>query len=232
MGFRRWADRCATGADLHNGTSEAAGAVITPQIQPSTRRWATNPQGIQWVAGVPCRVPPPFSRQCQSNTVNPGVRTRLRPWRLFPPSGRPSPNHLAQPDHHRKPQQNKGWHGSGVLSATLRLAATPAPLRSLVRARRPRSSGPGPGDPDAASRIDARPERETPHAAGRLDQPPRPCAGTRPFGRHPARWEAMRTGPPCVRAGRKVYYRRAAVEEWLEEQEQAAPRRRRAGGRR
>ena len=26
------------------------------------------------------------------------------------------------------------------------------------------------------------------------------------------RWEAMRTGPPCVRAGRKVYYRRAAVE--------------------
>lgn len=46
------------------------------------------------------------------------------------------------------------------------------------------------------------------------------------------RWEAMRTGPPCVRAGRKVYYRRAAVEEWLDEQEQAAPRRRRAGGRR
>ena len=46
------------------------------------------------------------------------------------------------------------------------------------------------------------------------------------------RWEAQRFGPPCVRAGRKVYYRRAAVEEWLEEQEQAAPRRRRAGGRR
>ena len=46
------------------------------------------------------------------------------------------------------------------------------------------------------------------------------------------RWEAQRTGPACVRAGRKVYYRRAAVEEWLEEQEQAAPRRRRAGGRR
>lgn len=46
------------------------------------------------------------------------------------------------------------------------------------------------------------------------------------------RWEAQRTGPPCVRAGRKVYYRRAAVEDWLEEQEQDAPRRRRAGGRR
>ena len=46
------------------------------------------------------------------------------------------------------------------------------------------------------------------------------------------RWEAQRFGPPCVRAGRKVYYRRAAVEDWLEEQEQAAPRRRRSGGRR
>ena len=46
------------------------------------------------------------------------------------------------------------------------------------------------------------------------------------------RWEAQRCGPPCVRAGRKVFYRRAAVEEWLEEQEQAAPRRRRSGGRR
>jgi predicted DNA-binding transcriptional regulator AlpA len=46
------------------------------------------------------------------------------------------------------------------------------------------------------------------------------------------RWEARRTGPPCVRAGRKVYYRRTAVEEWLEEQELNAPRRRRAGGRR
>jgi hypothetical protein len=48
------------------------------------------------------------------------------------------------------------------------------------------------------------------------------------------RWEAQRTGPPCVRAGRKVYYRRGAIEDWLEEQEQeqAAPRRRRAGGRR
>ena len=46
------------------------------------------------------------------------------------------------------------------------------------------------------------------------------------------RWEAQRIGPPSVRAGRKVFYRRAAVEEWLEEQEQSAPRRRRAGGRR
>ena len=46
------------------------------------------------------------------------------------------------------------------------------------------------------------------------------------------RWEAQRIGPPSVRAGRTVYYRRTADEEWLEEQEQAAPRRRRAGGHR
>lgn len=45
------------------------------------------------------------------------------------------------------------------------------------------------------------------------------------------RWETMRSGPPCVRAGRKVFYRRAAVQDWFEDQEHAAPRRR-SGGRR
>ena len=44
------------------------------------------------------------------------------------------------------------------------------------------------------------------------------------------RWETQRFGPPCVRAGRKVFYRRAAVQDWLEEQERAAPRRRHSGG--
>jgi len=39
-------------------------------------------------------------------------------------------------------------------------------------------------------------------------------------------------GPPSIRAGRKVYYRRSTVEAWLEDQELNAPRRRRAGGRR
>ena len=33
------------------------------------------------------------------------------------------------------------------------------------------------------------------------------------------RWEARRTGPPCVRAGRKVLYRRTAVLDWLQTQE-------------
>jgi hypothetical protein len=46
------------------------------------------------------------------------------------------------------------------------------------------------------------------------------------------RWTAERWGPPCIRAGRKVYYRRSAVVEWLEEQEAADHRRARRGGRR
>ena len=52
------------------------------------------------------------------------------------------------------------------------------------------------------------------------------------------RWEKLRFGPPCVRAGRKIYYRRDAVQDWLLAQEQernatvrhAVPRR--AGARR
>ena len=46
------------------------------------------------------------------------------------------------------------------------------------------------------------------------------------------RWEKRRFGPPPVRAGRRVYYRRDAVQEWLQQQEQADPRRPRTGGRR
>jgi len=44
------------------------------------------------------------------------------------------------------------------------------------------------------------------------------------------RWEGLRFGPPCVRAGRKVYYRRDAVQGWLTQQEIPSPRR--AGGHR
>ena len=44
------------------------------------------------------------------------------------------------------------------------------------------------------------------------------------------RWEAQRFGPPCVRAGRKVYYRRDGVHDWLQLQEVPSPRR--GGGRR
>lgn len=33
------------------------------------------------------------------------------------------------------------------------------------------------------------------------------------------RWAACGTGPKCVRAGRKVLYRRLVVQRWLEDQE-------------
>ena len=33
------------------------------------------------------------------------------------------------------------------------------------------------------------------------------------------RWDDRRIGPACVRAGRKIYYRRAAVLDWLENQD-------------
>jgi hypothetical protein len=46
------------------------------------------------------------------------------------------------------------------------------------------------------------------------------------------RWTAERWGPPCIRAGRKIYYRRSVVVEWLEDQEAADNRRARRGGRR
>lgn len=40
------------------------------------------------------------------------------------------------------------------------------------------------------------------------------------------RWETRRIGPPCIRIGRKVFYRRGAVKDWLLEQEsrKAGPR--------
>ena len=43
------------------------------------------------------------------------------------------------------------------------------------------------------------------------------------------RWEARRFGPPCVRAGRMVLYRRRVVQDWLGGQEM--PRAKVAGGR-
>ncbi len=46
------------------------------------------------------------------------------------------------------------------------------------------------------------------------------------------RWAAERWGPPCIRAGRKVFYRRSAVVEWLEDQEAADLRRTRRRARR
>ena len=33
------------------------------------------------------------------------------------------------------------------------------------------------------------------------------------------RWQNRRSGPACIRIGRKVLYRRAAVQDWLRSQE-------------
>ena len=43
------------------------------------------------------------------------------------------------------------------------------------------------------------------------------------------RWKARRFGPPCVRAGRMVLYRRRVLQDWLGAQEM--PRAKVAGGR-
>lgn len=46
-----------------------------------------------------------------------------------------------------------------------------------------------------------------------------------------ARWEARREGPPCMRIGRKVYYRQSSVRDWLLSREQSQPKRRGRGRR-
>ena len=46
-----------------------------------------------------------------------------------------------------------------------------------------------------------------------------------------ARWEARREGPPCMRIGRKVYYRQSSVREWLLSREQGQPMRKGRGRR-
>jgi len=43
------------------------------------------------------------------------------------------------------------------------------------------------------------------------------------------RWHRERFGPVCIKAGRKVFYRRHVVEAWLQAQEN--PLRKRSGGR-
>jgi hypothetical protein len=42
------------------------------------------------------------------------------------------------------------------------------------------------------------------------------------------RWRAQRVGPPYIRMGRQILYRRAAVREWLIALEQRQPRASRA----
>ena len=46
-----------------------------------------------------------------------------------------------------------------------------------------------------------------------------------------SRWDARRVGPPCMRIGRKVFYRRTGVEQWLASREQGHPVRKGRGQR-
>ena len=79
--------------------------------------------------------------------------------------------------------------------------------------------------------IEPRTETETASAAllsgwiSRKDLADALCVSVDTLGR----WEARRFGPPCVRAGRMVLYRRRVVQDWLGAQEM--PRAKVAGGR-
>ncbi len=44
-----------------------------------------------------------------------------------------------------------------------------------------------------------------------------------------ARWASDRSGPPCIRLGRKVVYRRGTVADWLRDREKAVSKTRSAG---
>ena len=50
-----------------------------------------------------------------------------------------------------------------------------------------------------------------------------PDALARELGKSPrtlARWNVLRCGPPKIRVGRSVYYRRTSVRQWLESREE------------
>lgn len=50
------------------------------------------------------------------------------------------------------------------------------------------------------------------------------AAGRKVSLRTVQRERAQRIGPPFIKLGRKIYYRRAAIEQWLLAQEQDQPR--------
>ncbi len=112
------------------------------------------------------------------------------------------------------------------MTATLRHPATPADLLSLP-GRHPPALG---GDKEAEmSQSQTEPEINATALLsgwiGRKDLAEALGVTVDTLGR----WEARRFGPPCVRAGRKVLYRRRAVPDWLAAQEM--PRATKAGGR-
>jgi hypothetical protein len=155
----------------------------------------------------------------RTGTIAPGAVLAGTPARPAPKQSRIAPD--------AQTPIKQGVARNANSGATLRLPATPLRLRLLDRksARFGRSTG------DKSMRDIGTSERSAPggvltgwisrlNLALELDLTVDTLR----------RWEARRFGPPCVRAGRKVYYRRDAVQDWLQQQELTSPRR--AGGRR
>ena len=120
-----------------------------------------------------------------------------------------------------------GWHACAVSGATPRLPATPDRLRFMTLQLSPIRAVKG------REKMTVTETARRPAAQGllggwisRLDLALELGVTVETL----RRWEAIRFGPPCVRAGRKVFYRRDGVHDWLQLQEVPVPRR--AGGRR
>ena len=120
-----------------------------------------------------------------------------------------------------------GWHACAVSGATPRLPATPDRLRFMTLQLSPIRAVKG------RQKMTVPETARRPAATGllggwisRLDLALELGVTVETL----RRWEAIRFGPPCVRASRKVFYRRDGVHDWLQVQKVPVPRR--AGGRR
>ena len=117
---------------------------------------------------------PSLPANAGQSPVNPGVRRCLQLWRPFDPlaaTACPTPRHTAR---RAKPNETRGGARGRSFAPP---CAFPPPLRPCAHwslqtppdAQRQR--GPEQGDLNATPWIDARPKGQTPHTAGRLDQP-------------------------------------------------------------
>jgi hypothetical protein len=118
--------------------------------------------------------------------------------------------------HHAESFKTQGWHAPWQMSANLRHPATPVHLLLLFHG------------PCLLWAVQRRIEMEQTEKT-RISPSTGLLAGwisslklaeelgltVEPLGR----WQRQRTGPACIKAGRKVYYRRSVVENWLLAQE-------------
>jgi len=125
----------------------------------------------------------------------------------------------------RKPNKTRG--GTALenplpVTAGHCLPATPARLSLLVPDTRPHRATLGRADMSQTNLLTSNPGKGAPVTilAGWISRSDlaRELGLTEDTLR---RWEDRRIGPVCVRAGRRVYYRRTAVQDWLAAQEAA-----------